>query len=319
MTNKITLPGPTQKLAPIREQAQEYLRHSKAANTRKAYTGDWHHFQEWCLAHGANPLPASPENVAMYIADIAERMKPSTIQRRLASISVAHQAKGHESPTRTLLVRTTLTGIRRVKGVAKNKTRPVRVGHLIHLAEVLPRNLQGIRDKAIFLIGYAGAFRRSELVDLDVEDIQFEHEGGRIHLRHGKTDQGGVGQIKDINYAVHSANCPVKALKRWIENASIGSGPLFRPVNRHGHVSQNRLTPQSVAIIVKRVMAALNLDPNQFSGHSLRAGFVTDAIKNGIQSQVIRRVTGHKSESMLAEYFREADTFDYNIVAKLGL
>ena len=204
-------------------------------------------------------------------------------------------------------------------GAAKDKKSPVRVGHLIHLSDVLPKNLQGIRDKAIFLIGYAGAFRRSELVNLNVEDVHFESEGVRITVRHSKTDQESIGHSKDINYAVHSVNCPVKALKKWVEMGAVESGPLFRPVNRHGQILPQRLTPQSIALVVKRVMQALRMDPDQFSGHSLRAGFVTDAIKHGIQSQVIRRVTGHRSESTLSEYFREADTFDYNIIAKLGL
>jgi integrase len=212
-----------------------------------------------------------------------------------------------------------MQGIRRVKGASKDKKSPVRVAQLIHLSDVLPKNVQGIRDKAIFLIGYAGAFRRSELVNLDLVNVRFEPEGVRLTVRKSKTDQEGIGHIKDINYAGRSANCPVKSLKLWIEAAQIETGPLFRPVNRHGQVLAQRLTPQSVALIVKRVMKAMKLDSNSYSGHSLRAGFVTDAIKSGIQSQAIRRVTGHKSESMLSEYYRESDTFDYNIVAKLGL
>lgn len=319
MDGEIVAPEPAQELGPVLQKAEEYVRESKAPNTRGAYREDWEHFCGWCLAHRVESLPATPEAVAVYIADLAERLKPSTIQRHLASISVAHQAKELKSPTHSLLVRTTMQGIRRVKGVAKDKKAPVRVAHLIHLSDVLPKNIQGIRDKAVFLIGYAGAFRRSELVGLDLDDVRFEPEGVRITVRKSKTDQEGAGHTKDINYAGHSANCPVKALKLWIEQGSIESGPLFRPINRHGQVLPTRLTPQSVALIVKRVVKAMKLDSEQFSGHSLRAGFVTDAIKHGIQSQAIRKVTGHKSESTLAEYFREADTFDYNIIAKLGL
>ncbi len=319
MTNEIVLSEPAHALGPVLQQAEEYIRQSKSANTRMAYANDWDQFQKWCLVHRVASLPARPETVSLYIADMAEQLKPSTIQRHLSSISVAHQAKGHESPTHSLLVRATVTGVRRVMGAAKDKKSPVRVAHLIHLGDVLPKNLQGIRDKAVFLIGYAGAFRRSELVNLDVEDVHFESEGVRITVRHSKTDQESIGQTKDINYAVHSVNCPVKSLKKWIEMGAIESGPLFRSVNRHGQILPQRLTPQSIALVVKRVMQALRMDPDQFSGHSLRAGFVTDCIKSGVQSQVIRRVTGHRSESTLSEYFREADTFDYNIVAKLGL
>jgi site-specific recombinase XerD len=318
MTNEITLSEPAHELGPVLQKAEEYVRQSKSANTRMAYANDWDQFQKWCLVHRVASLPASPETVALYIADMAESSRPSTIKRHLASISVAHQAKGLKSPN-SLLVQATMAGIRRVKGATKDKKSPVRVGHLIHLSDVLPKNLQGIRDKAIFLIGYAGAFRRSELVNLDVEDVHFESEGVRITVRHSKTDQESIGQTKDINYAVHSVNCPVKALKKWVEQGSIETGPLFRPVNRHGNILPQRLTPQSIALVVKRVMQALRMDPDQFSGHSLRAGFVTDCIKSGVQSQVIRRVTGHRSESTLSDYFREADTFDYNIIAKLGL
>ncbi len=319
MDQEITVPEPNQALGPVLQQAEEYVRQSKARNTRKAYAGDWEHFQTWCLEHSLNSLPTNPETVSLYVAYLAEHMKPSTIQRHLASISVAHQAMGYESPTHSLLVRATVTGIRRVKGGAVEKKSPVRVGHLIHLSDVLPKNLQGVRDKAIFLVGYAGAFRRSELVSLDVEDVRFEPEGARITVRRSKTDQEGLGHTKDINHAAHSANCPVKALKKWMESAHIESGPLFRPVNRHGTALDSRLTPQSIALVVKRVMKALKMDPAQFSGHSLRAGFVTDAVKHGIQSQAIRRVTGHRSEATLSGYYREADMFEYNILAKLGL
>jgi integrase len=264
-------------------------------------------------------LPATPETVVLYVTDLAERFKASTIQRHVASISVAHQAKGFDSPTHAMLVRTALKGIRRTIGITREKKSPVRVCHLIHLSDVLPKNLQGIRDKAMFLVGYAGAFRRSELVGLNLEDVRLVPEGVRITVRKSKTDQESAGHTKDINYAGYAPNCPVKALKLWVEKANIESGPLFRPINRHDQVLAHRLASQSVAFIVKRVVTALKLDPEQFSGHSLRSGFVTDAIKNGIQSQVIRRVTGHRSESTLAEYFREADTFDYNIISKLGL
>lgn len=319
MSNELVPKEPNHEIAPAVEKAQDYIEQSKAPNTRGAYKEDWERFSRWCEKHQRESLPASPETIAVYIAEMAETHKPSSIQRHVASISVAHQAAGYESPTHSILVRTTIEGIRRVKGVAKNKKAPVRVIHLIHLSDVLPKNIQGVRDKAVFLIGYAGAFRRSELVALDVEDVRFEPQGVRLTVRRSKTDQRGIGQTKDINYAANSANCPVKALMKWIEEGKIESGPLFRSINRHGQVSPNRMNPASVGFIVKRVMRALKLDPKEYSGHSLRAGFVTDAIKSGIQSQVIRKVTGHKSESTLAEYFREADSFDYNIIAKLGL
>jgi len=303
----------------ITQEAANFVQGSRAENTRKAYANDWGQFLEWCGARRVFPLPATPETVAGYIADLAGKRKPSTIRRHLASISVAHQAKGLESPTRALLVRTTFAGIRRLKGGSLVKKAPVRVTHLVRLAEVLPDSLQGVRDRAIFLVGYAGAFRRGELVELDARDVCFVPEGVRITVRRSKTDQDGRGVTKDINHASNPQNCPVKALAQWMAAAGIAEGPLFRPVNRHGRVLAARLTPQSVALIVKRVVKALGLDPVKYSGHSLRAGFVTDAIKHGVLSHTIRRVTGHKSESTLAEYYREADMFDYNLLSRLGL
>ena len=319
MNADIVLAGARHELGPVLQKAREYIRDSKARNTRSAYQQDWAHFTEWCLARGMESLPATPETVVLYVTDLAERFKASTIQRHVASISVAHQAAGMDSPTHSMLVRTALKGIRRTIGITREKKSPVRVCHLIHISDVLPNNLQGVRDKALFLVGYAGAFRRSELVALDVGDVRFVPEGVRITVRQSKTDQEGAGHTKDINCAANPAHCPVKALKCWMEKAAIESGPLFRPINRHDQVLPQRLTPQSVALIVKRVVTAMRLSPEQFSGHSLRSGFVTDAIKYGIQSQVIRRVTGHRSESTLAEYFREADTFEYNIISRMGL
>jgi len=308
-----------QSLVPMAQKAKEYVRDSRAESTRRTYRKAWDHFCDWCARHSLESLPATPETVALYVADLAERLKPSTIEKHVAAISVAHQSKNLASPTRTPLVRSTLQGVRRIKGVAKTKKAPVRVIHLWHLSEVLSDNLKGVRDKAIFLIGYSGAFRRSELVAVDLSDLQFVDEGVRIRVRRSKTDQEGKGHIKDIGHAINAANCPVKALKAWIEQAAITEGPLFRSVNRGGRVSDKRLSAQSVALVVKQVMKALGADPAEFSGHSLRAGLVTDSLKQGIQTQIIRQVTGHRSESTLAEYIREADTFGYKITEKLGL
>ena len=306
-------------LVPITQKAKEYVRDSRAASTRKTYRQAWDSFCAWCKVHHLESFPATPETVSLYISDMAENKKPSTITKHVAAISVAHQFKNHKPPTRTTLVRATLQGIKRTKGIAKTKKAPVRVIHLWHLSEVLPKNLRGVRDKAIFLVGYAGAFRRSELVAVNVEDLTFVEEGVRIRVRRSKTDQEGKGHIKDIGYAINAANCPVKALKKWLEESGITEGAVFRSVNRGGNICNERLSNQSVALVVKEVMKALGCDPDEFSGHSLRAGMVTDSLKQGIQTQIIRQVTGHRSESTLAEYIREADTFGYKITEKLGL
>lgn len=319
MNKQIELKRQDTTLIPITQKAKEYMRDSRAQGTRKTYRQAWDNFCAWCKEHHLESLPATPETVAMYVADLAEHKKPSTIANHISAISVAHQFKNVKSPTQTPLVRSTLQGIRRTKGVAKTKKAPVRVIHLWHLDEALPKNLKGVRDKALFLIGYSGAFRRSELVNVNVEDLTFVEEGVRIRIRRSKTDQEGRGHIKDIGYAINAANCPVKALKKWLEQSDIKEGAVFRSVNKYGDICNDRLSAQSVALIVKKVMKALGADPDDFSGHSLRAGMVTDSLKMGIQTQIIRQVTGHRSENTLAEYIRESDTFGYKITEKLGL
>jgi len=319
MNKELELKNNAATLVPIAQKAKNYVLDSRAASTRKTYRQAWDNFCVWCKDHHLESLPATPETVAMYVADLAEYMKPSTINKHVAAISVSHQFKNMKPPTQTPQVRATLQGIKRTKGVAKNKKAPVRVIHLWHLSEVLPDNLRGVRDKALFLVGYAGAFRRSELVALNVEDLTFVEEGVRIRVRRSKTDQEGRGHIKDIGYAINAANCPVKALKVWLQESGITEGAVFRSVNRGGNLCNERLSAQSVALIVKEVMKGLGADPDEFSGHSLRAGMVTDSLKMGIQTQIIRQVTGHRSESTLAEYIRESDTFGYKITEKLGL
>ena len=317
--NKIEAIKSDNALVPISQKAKEYVRDSRAASTRKTYRQAWDYFCRWCADHKLASSPASPETVALYITDMADHMRPSTITKHVAAISVAHQFKNLKSPTQSTLVRATLQGIKRTKGVAKTKKAPVRVIHLWHLSEVLPKKLRGVRDKALFLIGYAGAMRRSEIVAINVNDLSFVEEGVRIRVRRSKTDQEGKGHIKDIGYAINAANCPVKALKTWLEQSCITEGAVFRSVNKGGNICNERLSAQSVALVVKEVMKALGCDSDEFSGHSLRSGMVTDALKQGISTQIIRQVTGHRSESTLAEYIREADTFGYKVIERLGL
>lgn len=303
----------------IPESAKEYLKASQAENTSRAYRNDWDHFSAWCAGLGKPALPATPETVTEYIADLANTHKPSTIERRIASISKAHQAAGFESPTRTEIVRSTLKGIRRVLGVAPIRKVAVRVNHLRQIMEEFPDNLQGIRDKAILLIGYAGAFRRSELAALNVEDLEFSIEGVKVTLRKSKNDQEGEGQLKGIGYGMQASTCPVKALQAWIQAAGIASGPVFRAINKHGHVADTRISDKAVSLIIKRIAPKFGLNPESVSGHSLRAGFVTDQYKQGTPEGVIMQQTGHKSREVMGIYRREADTFAFNYTAAAGL
>jgi integrase len=306
-------------LAPISEQARDFLRAAKSANTLRAYRSDWEDFSTWCNSHGVPFLPAEADTVALYVSDLASTAKPSTIGRRLSAISVAHQAAGHSSPTRSLLVRDTFAGIRRTVGTAQDKKSPVRVNHLREAAGQLGDSLQEVRDKAVVLFGYAGAFRRSELVALNVEDVKFSIEGAKVTLRRSKTDQEGKGTVKGIGYGSKSSTCPVRALQAWIGAAGITSGPIFRAVNKGGKVSPTRLSDKAVSLIVKRIAPKLGLDSEDVSGHSLRAGFVTDQYAKGTAETVIMHHTGHKSRTVMAGYRREADLFAVNYTAVAGL
>ena len=305
-----TLPASLGKVA-------EYVQKSRTPSTRRAYQSDLEQFQEWCEKQDLKALPAQPETVSRFIAELADEAKPSTLRRKLAAISVAHQAKGLLSPCQCPLVRSVLQGIMRSKGNAPLRKAPLRAEHLKHLT--IPETLSGIRDQALFLVGYSGAFRRSELVNLDVEDLQFVRDGVRIKVRSSKTDQEQMGMMKDIGAVPDSVHCPVEALKEWMKEGCIQSGPLFRAIRKNGLVSEERLSAQSVALIIKKLVEGLGLNPNEFSGHSLRAGFVTDCISNGVQGPLIRKVTGHKSEDMLSEYYREDDLFRHHLTEKLGL
>jgi len=295
-----------------------FVEASKAENTRKAYATDWQHFEEWCNAGREVSLPAFPETVARYISVLAESRKPSTIQRRLASISVAHQAAGYPSPAGAPVVRATMQGIRRTLGMAQRQAAPLMVEHVRRAVGLMGDSLQDTRDKAVLLLGLAGAFRRSELVALDVADLDFREQGVVVTLKRSKTNQGGQAETKDIGYGTHAATCPVRALKLWLEQGNISEGPIFRPIAKlEGRPL--RLGDRAIARIVKGAAQRIGLPPETFSGHSLRAGFVTQGYREGIAEADIMQQTGHRSREVLGKYRREAERFRTNLSAKVGL
>lgn len=298
-------------------KAQDYLRQSLAANTVRAYAADWRDFTSWCTVSGRVPLPALPETVSLYFSRLADHAKTSTLTRRISAISQAHQAAGYESPTQSALVRQVMKGIRRAKGTAQMGKAPVKVEHLRAIMSALdPEKPLDVRDRALILVGFAGAFRRSELVGLDIEDLEFNDEGLVIHLRRSKTDQRGEGRKVGIPYGSTPATCPVRALQAWLDKLKAEKGPLFRTIDRHGHIFNTRLTPQSVALVVKRLTAGIQGD---FSGHSLRAGLATAAAAAGVSERAIMAQTGHKSLATLRKYIREGSLFLENAAAKVGL
>lgn len=313
--------GQLAHLQEVVERAREYARQAKAENTLRAYRSDWAHFEEWCSRQGLAPLPAAPATVALYITALAEAGRAvSTIRRRLASISAVHQAAGHQSPTQDMKVKTIWAGIRRAKGTAQRQVAPIVTEHLRAIVGALQLDtLAGLRDRALLLVGFIGAFRRSELVGLNVEDLTPTAEGFVVTLRRSKTDQEGEGETKAIPYGANAETCPARALRAWLDAAGITSGPVFRAVNRHGQVSARRLSDRAVALIVKRSVEAVGLDASRFSGHSLRAGFATAAARAGASERDIARVTHHKSDRVLRRYIRDAQVFDNAALSAVGL
>jgi integrase len=304
---------------PSLAQAREFIRASKAANTLRGYRSDWRDFVAWCEAHAVCPLPASPEVVAAYIAECAGRLKVGTIQRRLNAIAEAHKAVGVEPPTSSGMVRNTLKGIRRSLGVAPAQKAPALTDDIRAMIGVADDGLIGLRDRALILLGFAGAFRRSEVVGLDVADLAFGHDGLTVNLRRSKTDQSGEGRKIGIPYGSNPDTCPVRVLQSWMEAAGIGEGPVFRPIDRHGRLQSARLAPADVARVVKKLALRAGLDPARYAGHSLRAGHATSAAIAGASERSIMNQTGHRSVQMVRRYIRDGSLFRENSAGKLGL
>ena len=256
--------------------------------------------------------------MAAYVAALAGVAKVSTITRRLAAISQYHQAAGYESPTHELLVRKTMAGIRREKGTAPAGKSPVLIDTLRAIATQLPDSLAGKRDRALLLLGFAGAFRRSELVRLDVADLPFGKKGLVVTLRKSKTDPEGQGRQVGIPYGSHPETCPLRAVQDWLAAAEIESGALFRGI-RHGKLLAERLCDRSVALAVKRCAKLIGLDPAVFGGHSLRSGFCTSAAEANVSERSIMNQTGHRSLTVLRGYIRRGELFLDNAAAKVGL
>ncbi len=321
MSTAITPTATTQlaSLVTVADQAKDYARQSKARNTWRAYAADWRDFESWCEVHDLATLPAAPETVALYLTDLAERCKVSTLQRRISAISQMHQALQMESPTRSSVVRAVMAGIRRAKGTAQTSKTAAVTAIIRRMVDTLPSNLLGTRDQALLLLGFAAALRRSELVGLDVADVAFTLDGVVVTLRRSKTDQEQAGRTIGVPYGSDPTTCPVRRLRAWLDASGIAAGPLFRPINRHAQLQPKRLSDKAVAIIVKRTAKAAGLDPAQFAGHSLRAGLATAAAAAGVSERAIMNQTGHKSVTMARRYIREGSLFRENAAGQVGL
>ena len=290
------------------EAAAAYAQAEKAPGTRQAYKTDFAIFEAWCADRNASALPAEPKTVAAFLGWEASRgTRPSTIGRRVAAIRYAHKLAGHEVPTDDERVRATMRGIRRTVGTAPTKKTPATSDRIMAMTPVAGTRLADLRDRTLLLLGFAGAFRRSELVALDIEDIEETKDGLRVMIRRGKTDQEGNGAV--IAIVRGTVACPVAAYKAWIEAANISTGPVFRPIAKGERLQEARLTDRSVAKIVKAHAARIGLDPAGFSGHSLRSGFLTSAAARGASIFKMMDVSRHKSMDTLRGYVRDAELF----------
>jgi integrase len=305
--------------SPSLEQVRDFIRASKADSTLRGYRSDWRNFCQWCEGHGLCSLPASPEAVALYIAECATRLKVGSIQRRLNAIAEAHKAMGLDSPTSSGFVRNTLKGIKRTVGTATVQRTAALTDDIRAMLEASDTVLIGVRDRALILLGFPGAFRRAELVSLDVSDLDFSRDGLTVLLRRSKTDQDGLGRRVGIPYGSNPETCPVRVLLAWLEQAALSTGPVFRSINRHGHAQAARLSPAEVARIVKKLAERAGLDPSKYAGHSLRAGHATAAAIAGASERSIMTQTGHRSVQMVRRYIRDGNLFRENSAGKLGL
>jgi integrase len=302
--------------------ANRFIHSAKAPATVKAYRSDWRDFEAWCHHNRLTPLPATPETVALYIADRAGTLKSGTINRRLTSISVAHRAAGFSdtpASTRHMVVGETLKGIRRTIGTVQKGKDPLLTEDIRRIVRACPDTLLGFRDRSLALVGFAGGFRRSELARIEFHELTFGKRGVIVYLPTSKTDQEGAGRKVGLPFGTYLETCPVRALQQWLEAAEIVDGPVFRSVNRHQQVSKRGLYRDSIGLLLKRAAARAGMDTKPLAGHSLRAGHVTQAAMNGVSEFVIMKQTGHRSVATLQRYVRMGKIFTENAAAGLGI
>ena len=294
-------------MSTISSDTQQFIHQARANSTRKAYVQDAQLFVTWCQQHQRDYLPATPETVADFLSHEAlQGCANATLRRRVAAIRFFHTSAGFESPTKTELVSTTLKGIRRTLGTVQDKKAALTVDKVYQiLAHCNTKTLTGKRDKALLLLGFAGALRRSELVALDYTDLEFVQAGLHLTIRHSKTDQEQHGQMIAIPNGRLNV---ITSLQEWLSSAAITEGALFRSINKAGRTGK-RLSDKSVYNLVKHYTAEAGLNPELFGAHSLRSGFITTAAENGANLFKIMDVSRHKSVQTVQGYVRYAELF----------
>ena len=300
------------------------LENSKANNTVRAYKSDFSDFGLFCAQNGFKSLPSEPKIVSLYLTHLSvKNAKMSTLKRRLVSIGVIHKLKGHYLDTKHPTIIENIMGIKRRKGSFQKGKKPILISYLKAIINVIDQQkkaeIKKFRDRSIILIGFSGGFRRNEIVSLDYDDLDFVSEGLKINLRRSKTDQFGKGLTKALPYFDNSQYCPVVSLKNWIEISRISSGPVFRRFIKGSKLSENRLTDQTVALLIKEYLQLAGIDSKNYSGHSLRSGFATSAAESGAEERSIMAMTGHKSTEMVRRYIKEANLFKNNALNKIKI
>ena len=287
------------------------LRNSKSANTLRAYQSDYNDFSLFCSKNGFQAMPTQPKILALYLPHLSSYSKYSTLKRRLASISILHKTKGHYIDTKHPIIMENLMGIKRINGSNQKGKKPLLINDLKVLIEAIhkskDKDFRKTRNKALVLIGFSGGFRRSELVDVEYEDIEFVSEGVKIFVKRSKTDQSGEGMTKAIPYFDNKNFCPVKSLKNWIELSELKKGKIFN------------ISDKSVALIIKKYANYAGLDGHRYAGHSLRSGFATSTAESGAEERNIMAMTGHKSTEMVRRYIKEANLFKNNALKNIKI
>ena len=287
------------------------LKNSKSFNTLRAYESDYRDFSVFCLKNNFSSMPADPKIISLYLTHLSQTSKFSTLKRRIASISVIHKLKDHYIDTKHPIIRENLLGIKRLKGSNQKAKKPILINDLKQIIDVITKHsikeIRKTRDKALILIGFAGGFRRSELVALEIDDIEFVREGVKIFVKRSKTDQSGEGMTKAIPSFDSTLYCPVLHLQDWMAEGKSINRKIFP------------ISDKSVALIIKKYANLAGLDGSRYAGHSLRSGFATSTAESGAEERNIMAMTGHKTTQMVRRYIKEANLFKNNALNKLKI
>ena len=283
------------------------LKNSKANNTLRAYQSDFRDFSGFCSKNGFSSIPTEPKIIALYVTHLSKSSKFSTLKRRIASISVIHKLKGHYLDTKHPIIMENLHGIKRTLGSRQKAKKPLLINDLKLIIKVIDK--EKIRDKSLILLGFAGGFRRSELVNILHEDIEFVPEGIKILIKRSKTDQSGEGIVKAIPYFDNKEFCPVLTLREYIN----------KKISKKNHDKIFEISDKSVALIIKKYAEKAGLDSSKYAGHSLRSGFATTAAEFGAEERNIMAMTGHKTTQMVRRYIQEANLFKNNALNKIKI